>query len=190
MAGFYTGSSRVVDHNKDGDISQADRTFLGQTESRYRMSLSNMVSYKGLTLSFLLNSIQGGKNGYLGNNTRIFFREDNSIRDNDVAGVDFWSPLNPNGRYPRYLGTNSSKINPPLYQSRSFIRLQDISLGYSLPTTILQRVKASEISVFVSGKNIATWTNWDGWDPEAGQGLSIYGRPLMKAYTVGVRVTY
>lgn len=193
MPGFYTGSSRVVDQNKDGDITAADRTFLGQTSPKYRMSLYNTVSYKGFTLSFLLNSIQGGKNGYLANDTRIFARNDNSIRDNDLAGVDFWSPANPNGKFPRYLGTNHSKVEPPLYESRSFVRLQDISLGYSLPASILKRVKAQEISFYVSGKNLATWTNWDGWDPEAGdsgQPLNIYGRPLMKAFTVGLHITY
>lgn len=193
MSGFYTGSFRVIDQNKDGDITNTDRTFLGQTGPRFRMSLYNNVSYKGFTLSFLLNSIQGGKNGYLANNTRVFFRDDNSIRDNDVAGVDFWSPLNPNGKYPRYLGTTASKVQPPMYQSRNFVRLQDISLGYSLPSNLLQKIKANEVSVYVSGKNVATWTKWDGWDPEAGnsgQGLNIFGRPLMRAFTVGVRITY
>ena len=190
MPGFQTGSLRVMDQNKDGDITPADRVFIGRTEPKYRMSLFNTVSYKGFTLSFLLNSIQGGKNGYLGNNTKVFFRDDNNIRDNDFSDVDYWSPRNPNGKFPRIVDGSSPKVSPNLYESRSFVRLQDLSFSYSLPTKVLEKIKAQALNVYLSGKNLATWTNWDGWDPETGQGFDIGGRPVMRALSVGVQITY
>jgi TonB-dependent starch-binding outer membrane protein SusC len=190
MPGFQTGSFRVVDQNKDNDITPADRVFIGQTLPAYRMSLFNTMSYKGFTLSFLLNSIQGGKDGYLGNNTKVFFRDDNNIRDNDLNAVDYWSPRNPNGKYPRIVDGSRSKVEPPLYESRSFVRLQDLSLGYNLSAKVLQKIKAQAVNVFVSGKNLATWTKWEGWDPETGQGLDIGGRPVMRALSVGLQITY
>jgi len=196
MPGFQTGGFRVIDHSKDGDITPADRIFIGRTEPKYRMSLFNTVSYKGFTLSFLLNSIQGGKDGYLANNTRVFFRDDNNIRDNDLSAVDYWSPRNPNGKYPRIVDGSWPKVAPNLYESRSFVRLQDVSLNYSLPAKLLEKIKAQAVNVYVSGKNLATWTNWDGWDPEglnsngAVQGLILDGRPVMRALSVGVQITY
>jgi hypothetical protein len=192
MPGFETGSLRVVDQNKDGDITPADRVFIGRTEPAYRMSLFNTVSYKGFTLSFLLNSVQGGKDGYLSNNVRLFYRDDNSIRDNDLDAVDYWSPRNPNGKQPRLIDGRHSKVEPGLYESRSFIRLQDVSLSYNLPAKLLNRIKVQAVNVFVSGKNLATWTNWEGWDPETSrdQGLSINGRPVMKAVSFGLHITY
>lgn len=196
MPGFQTGSLRVADQNKDGDITPADRVFLGRTEPKYRMSLFNTVSYKGFTLSFLLNSIQGGKDGYMANNTRVFFRDDNSIRDNDLSAVDYWSPRNPNGKYPRIVDGNFPKVSPNLYESRSFVRLQDVSLNYGLPARVLEKIKAQAVNVYVSGKNLVTWTNWEGWDPEAlnannaVQGLILDGRPVMRAFSVGVQITY
>ena len=190
MPGFQTGSLRVVDQNKDNDITPADRVFLGSSQPAYRMSLFNTASYKGFTLSFILNSIQGGKNGYLANNIRLFFRDDNNIRDNDLNGVDYWSPRNPNGAHPRVVDGSQSKINPPVYKSRSFIRLQDISLSYNLRTSMLERIKAQSVSIFASAKNLATWTNWEGWDPETGQGLTLGGRPVMRSMAVGLSITY
>jgi TonB-dependent starch-binding outer membrane protein SusC len=190
MPGFEVGSLRVVDHNKDDDITPADRVFLGQGLPKYRMSLFNTVSYKGITLSFLLNSIQGGKDGYLANNIRLFFRDDNNIRDNDLDGVDYWSPSNPNGKHPRLIDGRGSKVQPPKYFNRSFVRLQDVSLSYGLPAKLLGKIKAQAVSVFVSGKNLATWTNWDGWDPETGQGLTVGGRPVMTSMAVGLHITY
>jgi len=190
MTGFQTGSLRVIDQNKDNDITPDDRVFLGSSLPKYRMSLFNMLSYKGITLSFLLNSIQGGKDGYLANNIRLFFRDDNNIRDNDLNAVNYWSPRNPTGTHPRVVSGSQSKINPPKYFSRSFVRLQDVSLSYNLQPKVLQKIKAQAVSVFVSAKNLATWTDWEGWDPETGQGLTVGGRPVMRSIAVGLSITY
>jgi hypothetical protein len=153
------------------------------------------VSYKNFTLSFLLNSIQGGKDGFLANNVRLFFRDDNNIRDNDLDAVNYWSPRNPNGKHPWLIDGRRSKVEPGLYESRSFIRLQDVSLSYNLPAKVLNKLKAQAVNVFVSGKNLATWTNWEGWDPEAlvrdaPNGLRLDGRPVMRSIALGIHITY
>jgi hypothetical protein len=199
LPGFQEGSLKVVDLDKSGTITAADRMFLGRQEPAYRMSLYNSIGYKKFSLSFFLNSVQGGKNGYLGNNVRLYFREDNSIRNNDLRGVDYWSPRNPNGKYPRIISGTHSTVEPPMYESRSFVRLQDVSLGYSFSPKILNKIKAQAISVYVSGKNLATWTDWQGWDPEVQQNnganenqgrIVTDGRPVLRAFTVGVHINY
>ena len=81
------------------------------------------------------------------------------------------------------------------------MRLQDVSLSYSFSPKFLEKIKAQAINVYVSGKNLAIWTNWEGWDPEAlvpvfinGQtvnvpnGLIIDGRPALRAFTFGVHI--
>jgi len=190
LPGFQIGSLSVIDQDKNGVINASDRVFLGRTEPAFRMSLYNSFSYKGLTLSFMLNSIQSGKDGYLGDNVRLYFREDNSIRNNDLRGVDYWSPTNPNGKYPRIVSGTHSTIEPPLYEKRSFVRLQDVSLGYGLPAGILSKIKAQAINFYLSGKNLVTFTNWKGWDPETGQGLITDARPVLRGFTLGARLTF
>lgn len=204
-AGFYTGSLSVIDHTGEGTITPDDRVFLGREEPAYRMSLNNTISYKGFTLSFFLNSIQGGKDGYLAMNTPRYFRDDNAIRNNIMNNFDFWSPRNPDGKYPRVIDGSTPTTQPNLYQSRSFVRLQDISLGYALPQGILSKIKAQSVNVYVSAKNLATWTNWEGWDPETTvpifnnalgrnedqpNGLRTDGRPVFRAFTFGVHIVY
>jgi TonB-dependent starch-binding outer membrane protein SusC len=203
LPGFQVGSFSVTDLDKSGTITAADRMFLGRQEPAYRFSWYNSVSYKNFSLGVFLNSIQGGKDGYLANNARSYFREDNSVRNNELNAVDFWSPRNPNGKYPRNISGSRSSIDPALYESRSFVRLQDVSLSYALSPKILQKIKAQAINFYISGKNLATWTNWEGWDPEAlapqfinGQtvnvpdGLILDGRPALRAFTFGVHITY
>ena len=101
LPGFQIGSLSVVDQNKDGIINQSDRTFLGALDPAYRASLLNTFNYGQFTFSFFLNSVQGSSTRYNGNNIREYFRDDNGIRNNDLRGVDYWSPANPNGKYPR-----------------------------------------------------------------------------------------
>ncbi|HEV8284161.1 MAG TPA: SusC/RagA family TonB-linked outer membrane protein [Chitinophagaceae bacterium] len=199
LPGFQIGSLSVTDLDKSGTITAADRKFLGRREPAYRMSLYNSVGYKGFALSFFLNSVQGGKDGYRENNVRLYFREDNSIRNNDLRGVVYWTPANPNAKYPRIISGTHSTIEPPLYESRSFVRLQDVSLAYNFSPKILNKIKAQAISIYVSGKNLVTWTNWEGWDPEVdsnnganeNQGRIVTdGRPVLRGFTFGVHITY
>ena len=188
--GFYPGTLRVEDLNGDDKWdAEHDRTFLGRTEPAYSFSIYNTFSYNSFTLSFLINSIQGGKDGYLGNSLVSYSRGDLSLRQNQLYGIDFWSPSNPNGKYPRNISGSGTVVTPPMYEVRSFVRLQDISLSYSLPGTLLSRIKANRVSIYASAKNLATWTKWDGLDPEIGSN-SAGGRPVMRPVTFGIRVTY
>lgn len=204
LPGFFVGSLGVVDQNKSGTITADDRVFIGSKLPAYSFSLYNSVTYKGISFSFMLNSVQGGKNGYLENNARQYFRDDNGIRNNELRGVKFWTPANPSAKYPRITGGTRPLIdNPAVYESRSFVRLQDVSLSYSLPKKILDKIKAQGISFYVSGKNLITWTKWDGWDPEAlvpifangvttdePNGMRTDGRPVLKAFTIGAHITF
>jgi TonB-dependent starch-binding outer membrane protein SusC len=190
LPGFPVGSLSVIDQDKNGLIDAADRVFLGTTLPAYSMSLFNSVSYKGFTLSFMLNSIQSGKDGYLGNSVRAYFRDDNGLRNNDLRGVDYWSPANPTGKHPRVVDGTRPSIEPPVYQKRSFVRLQDASIGYSLSSGILNKIKAQAVNIYVSGKNLYTWTDWEGWDPETGQAMITDGRPVLRGVTFGARFTF
>lgn len=187
-SGFYTGNLRVLDLNGDGKINTDDRTILGSADPAYRFSFLNSFNYKNFTLSVFVNSIQGGTNGYLGDNSHSMQLSDNTVRWNYLSAVDFWNPSNPNGRYPMF--TNAPTINPAQYFSRSFVRLQDVTLSYKIVNRLTKRLGIQNLSVFASGKNLYTWTNWQGWDPEiADGGLSIDGRPLLVSYSIGLNMT-
>lgn len=186
--GYSPGTYRIVDQNGDGVINASDRAVLGSSAPAYRISLLNNFQYKNFTLSIFLNSVQGGDKSYLAGNTARLIRDDNSIRNNYLSGIDFWSPDHPNGKYPRSIV--SATLNPPLFQNRSFVRLQDVSLSYKFSGKLIERMKLQNLNVFVSGRNLATWTKWDGWDPETNQGLTNDGRPVFKGYSLGLNVTF
>jgi len=192
--GFYPGSYRVVDVNGDGKYDADDRVILGSDNPAYRFSLLNSFDYKNLTLSFFINSIQGGKNGYLGNNSQSVQRNELATRINLNSKIDFWMPANPDGEYPLFTD-NYPKINPDVYKDRSFVRLQDITLAYNFNKfSFAKKWGFQNLSLYVSGKNLYTWTKWKGWDPEispaTGNGLGSSGRPLIKAYAIGIKASF
>jgi len=189
-AGYFAGSYRVVDYNKDGVVNSNDRYVLGSQDPAYRFSVLNNFQYNGFTLTFLLNSIQGGSNGYLGSNSPSIVRSDVSVRSGGISGVRYWTPANPTSTYASSIGA-SPTISPSIYYSRSFVRLQDVSLSYRLSSALAKKLQLQNLSLFASGKNLITWTKWKGWDPEVDNGgLDPSGRPLLRGYSFGINVTF
>lgn len=196
-AGYAVGSNKLVDVNDDGKISSEDRVFLGRTEPAYRFSIGNTFSFKQFSLFAFINAVQGGKNGYLGFNNPWsdlgIQQGDNAIRNNWFREVDYWTPANPNAEY-RITGSVPA-IDPGIYKDRSFVRLQDISLSYDISQSLASKIGLKGCRLYVSGKNLVTWTKWKGWDPESIQngsyaGLSYNAGPIMKSYSLGLNVTF
>ena len=102
-------------------------------------------------------------------------------------------PENPNARYKR-IGTEDARVsNVTPYVSRSFIRLQDLSLAYNLPTPLVRRVGITRAKVFINATNLFTITDWDGWDPEPGNGQGLntgITYPTMKQYSIGLNFAF
>jgi TonB-dependent starch-binding outer membrane protein SusC len=197
--GYSAGNYKIRDINGDGEITTDDRKVIGKTNPAYTFSVLNKLSYKNFSLTFFINSVQGGKNGYLGLNYAAITQDDNSRRFNRISEMadKFWSPNNPGGIYSS--SVTSGAITPKVYQDRSFIRLQDVTLGYNVPKTISEHIGVDNINLFVNGKNLFIITKWDGWDPEANvgsvdgisnTGSNYDGRPVMRSITGGINVTF
>lgn len=187
--GYNPGNYKIRDMTGEGNITVDDRAILGKGDPAYRFGLLNKLSYKNLSFSFFINSVQGGKNGYLQSNSSAIHRGDaNNRRWNRPAemAADYWSPNNPNATYS--LATSSGTIVPTLYQDRSFIRLQDVNLSYNLPKKLLNPIGIESLDLFINGKNLITITDWKGWDPEAGS--DYFGRPVLRSFTFGLNVTF
>lgn len=192
--GFLYGTYKIEDVNNDNAYTaENDRKILGYRDPLYRFSIQNRFTYKDFELNIFINSVQGGKNHYLGQPAGSLVIPDHLL-SNSFMKFDYWTPENPNARY-RQLGfyTNSLGSGFSPYVSRSFIRLQELSLGYNLPSGLLSKINVHRAKVYVSAYNLFTITGWDGWDPEANQGISYDlggGYPTMKSFTFGVNFEF
>lgn len=188
--GFYPGTYRIVDHDGVDGITADDRTFLGRTEPAYTIGLQNNFTYKRLTLRSFLHSIQGGKDYYMKGQVGNWSNSTgNSVNNTRFNYIDMWSPVNPDAKDAQsYL---AAKVTGKRYQQRNFVRLADVSLSYTFSPKVVRRIGLGGLEVYISGKNLFTITNWDGWDPETGQDINTSDyHPVMKSYNLGVEVSF
>lgn len=207
---FFPGHFKISDlTTTDGNNTihpDDDRKILGYEDPNYRFGLGNTFSYKNFTLNVFLNSIQGGNGFYQANPGNLISggTDISGRRLNRPAVRQYWTPTNGVTNAPGMFWTQP--VSGPLLIDRSFIRLQDISLSYSLGQNVLQRLGLGSLTIYVSGKNVATFTDWTGWDPEVtgGQPNGIDGgspsgvdggslngiRPLPRTFLAGFNITF
>ncbi|NEW80755.1 MAG: SusC/RagA family TonB-linked outer membrane protein [Mariniphaga sp.] len=199
-AGYGLGRYRIVDQNP-GDTyaikAEDDRKILGRKEPAYQFGIQNTLNYKNFTLRFFINSIQGGKDGYRKANNPDGMPGTTGTAQNQnwFNFYDYWSVSNPNAKYPA--SWIPTAIGGSAYYSRSFVRLQDVSFAYNLKSATAKQIGLNSLKVFVSGKNLLTFTKWDGWDPETGQGIRNNAEfsgaptlPVMKSFSLGFEVSF
>ncbi|QEC56300.1 SusC/RagA family TonB-linked outer membrane protein [Flavisolibacter ginsenosidimutans] len=192
--GGKPGDIKFRDLNNDGKIDANDRTIVGYSKPNFTMTLSNTLAYKGVELYFLFNFIAGGgkDNWYLGNNTYAYYP--NALYGGTAAtwlNKPYWTPNNPSNTVTS-VNYNNSAYGYSFPNGRQFVRLQDVALSYTIPSSILSRAHISAMKVYVSGKNLATFTNWEGLDPEtattfAGSGS---GLPTFRIITFGLNASF
>ena len=106
------------------------------------------------------------------------------FRRNNSAINRYWRPDDPTtnttGMY------NVPQRESGIYQSRSFVRIQDVSIGYRFNQQLLNSLNVSGLQVYISSKNPYVWTKWQGWDPETGTSDT----PLMRNITAGLRINF
>lgn len=191
--GYDLGSNKVVDMTGEGEIDTDDKTIIGYSEPSYRFSINNSLRYKNWTFKFFINSVQGGKNYYLGEDDLLDFAIMNDLSHfnfNFPSGLDYWTPENPDARYQKPNINVSGGIAGTRYIQRNFVRLQDVSLSYDLPKTLINKFRVQNCKVYLSGKNLVTLTKWPGWDPETGVKITRGGLPVVKSYTIGVNIEF
>ena len=106
------------------------------------------------------------------------------MRPVNMLDLGYWTPENPSETRPS-LVYNRSVLGHSWYLSRDFVRIQDVSLSYTFPRGFLKRYNLNDLVLFVSGKNLYTFTDWLGTNPEV-----ITSYPLPKSYTLGLRIGF
>jgi len=193
--GFAYGTYKVRDISgpagePDGAYTAAyDRAILGYTDPSYRFSIENVFRYKNLELKAFINSIQGGKDYYYAQPGSGLSNPDNIYQNNSFKW-DYWTPENPNARYrqPGYFTAALGNAYSP-YIQRSFIRLQNLTLSYRVPSALLKKAGINNFKMYVTGTNLFTITDWDGWDPETSTGLGG-DYPLLRTYSLGINFDF
>ncbi|GAB3648495.1 TonB-dependent receptor [Echinicola sediminis] len=186
--GYQPGWVRVKDLNNDGAISPEDRTVLGQTSPKYRWGINNQLAYKDFSLSFFINAMTGWESQF--NLLDVSSQTGSSYpgRSVNFLNAGYWTPENQSETRPGLTYTNP--LSRGYYLSRDFIRLQDVTLAYDLPKALTERLKINGLRFYISGRNLATITDWLGPDPESGYSSVTNLYPTPRTIIGGVNLSF
>ena len=185
--GQIPGQVKVADINGDDKINSDDRTIVGKGTPDWTAGLRNQISYKNWDMSFFMYTRQGlmYSNAYL----NATFGDLSSDRYNRSSELDYWTPTNPSNTYfgpttgPGLNGKNESKGGQSRvalsYQMADFVRISDITFGYSLPQNILDELGVSRLRFYGQLQNPFVFSDFLSFDPEYNSGGNDDDLPAM-----------
>ena len=193
-----TGDAIYDDVNGDGDITADDRVIVGSPHPDYFGGFTNTISWKGFDFRSFVQFTQGNK---VFNAIRIFADDggyyfDNKLRDSYEKR---WKKPGDIAEQPRlsYDGTSGARdVSSRFVEDGSYVRLQELTLGYRLPRSWARTFNLDEARFFVSGRNLVTWTDYTGYNPDVNSngssatislGTDFYAYPLARTFSFGVR---
>lgn len=213
----WIGDYIFEDKNGDGKINAEDCDFIGNPEPKFTWGFGNNFSYKGFDLNIMFSGAYGNKALNL---TRMTIGDPRSkgnimrsslnvaqigVIDPNLPATDFRNLRVINGGSTSMpaiqesdANSNFTRVSDLFVEDASYIRLQNLSLGYTLPDKWLKNIFLENVRVYFSAQNVYTWTKYKGLDPEIG---AMYGDalktgvdkgryPSPRIYTFGLNVSF
>jgi TonB-linked SusC/RagA family outer membrane protein len=147
------------------------------------------IGFKGLALQ---SDFAFSKGKYLINNDRYFYENPTTFAGFNQSKriLDYWQQAGDESLFPRY-GVQFTQFDSRLVEDASFLRMKNLSLSYRLPEELLRKTNFfSGARVFVTGRNLLTFTKYLGPDPEVDSNLSLGANPNTKQFTFGAEITF
>lgn len=168
------GDVKYVDRNKDGIIDSKDRYVLGNAFPRYTFGFTYTVNWKGFDFSIFGQGV--GKRDMMvrgelmepfhSNYSYVIFKHQ----------LDFWTPTNTGAKYPRLSASGSASSSNNFRQASdlymldgSYLRLKNITFGYTLPKQLTTKAGIEKARVYVTGQNLLTFSHNSFIDPESSE---------------------
>jgi len=198
LPNFVKGDVIYKDLNNDGKIDQSDLTAIGNPNPKFTYGFTNNFKYKNVDLSIFLQGTAGNK---LMNLTRSSGIMNSGLGTNYLTeAADFYSASNLDGSLPTpssYDHINNA-ISTRMIENGSYLRIQNVTLGYSLPSDIISKIKLTRLRVYASAQNLYTFTKYTGYDPEVGSynqdalmtGIDNGRYPVPRQITFGFNVEF
>lgn len=189
------GAVKYKDQDGDGVITTNDRTIIGHTLPKWYGGITNNFTFYGVDFSFMFQ-FNYGNDVY--NATRLYATQTHTSRRNFLAEVaDRWTPTNASNSVPSVKGYITGDVYSRFVEDGSFLRLKNITLGYTIPQKWTKKFYVQKLRVYASGQNLLCFDNYSGYDPEVNSknspmtpGLDWGAYPKSRIYTVGIDIQF
>ncbi|MES2387340.1 MAG: TonB-dependent receptor [Bacteroidota bacterium] len=194
---LHPGDVIYQDVNGDGLLNDKDLQVIGNPNPKFIAGLNNTINFYNFDLTVFFQ-------GVFGNEIMALYKQQtegmNDAMNQETTVLDRWTPNNHSNTLPRAaIGfAYNNQVSSRYIYDGSYIRLRNVTLGYTLPKSLLTKLKIGSFRVYATGQNLLTFTDYPGYDPEVNSnGLSAtqagidYGSyPQSKTYIFGVSATF
>lgn len=191
-----TGAIRFKDLNNDGEISEEDKTYIGDPNPDFFYGFNSNMSYKGFQLDLFF---QGSKGNDIMNVSAISSTMDygQGLNMPEEVLLDHWTPQNTDAKYPKISRNSNTRVSDRFVEDGSYLRLKNVLLAYNFPLKNSKGKFLQSLRVYASGQNLLTFTDYSWWDPEVNSkgsdgslGIDHFSYPIPKSYTIGLNATF
>ncbi len=199
------GDRYFADVNGDGLVNALDRTSIGSPQPTFFGGLNLDATYKSWDFNLFFYGSYGNKIlNYIESNLESFQkRGSEGVQNVSVTYFqNYWRPDRPSNKYSRALAVDDNTLNnvpsSAWVENGSYLKLKNLTVGYSLPSSLTNRFKITKLRAYVSSQNLFTITKYSGHDPEIGiqGGNAIFNGvdngiyPSSRYFTFGLNVTF
>ncbi|MVM36589.1 SusC/RagA family TonB-linked outer membrane protein [Spirosoma sp. HMF3257] len=193
------GDVKYADIDGDGKITANDRTILGNNQPDFLYGFTNSFSYKGFDLNISIQGTQGDKILNIG---RRYFDNMEGNQNQMTTALHRWRSASDPGdgitpRANERSTGNNNAVSSRWVEDASYVRIQNVNLGYRLPTKLLNKIKIQQLRLYVSAQNLYTWTKYLNYNPEVSNyesplsaGIDYGAYPLARTFTFGINVGF
>lgn len=195
--GMLPGDLKLWDKNGDGQINDADRLIIGKGIPDAYGTFSNSFRYKDFDLVVELQYMIGNDVLYIAKHSA---EDRTGIANSFKTILNAWTPENQNTMIAQIRPTGAgytTNIDSHFVEDGSFLRGKNVLLGYTLPQDVVKRLYLKNVRVYGSVQNLFVLTKFSGYDPEVSdatqsfaQGISVFGYPKPRTFTLGLNVSF
>jgi TonB-linked SusC/RagA family outer membrane protein len=189
-----TGNLEYEDLNKDGSISAADKTYIGDPNPDFTYGINSVTSFKGFELTLFLQGSQG--NDIFNLNQAATLDLGMGLNLPAEVAENHWTPEHTDAKYPKITNTLSANMSTRFVENGSYLKFKNIQLAYNIPLNKANMKWFKKAQVYVSAQNLITITKYSWYDPEINaygsgnsytQGIDYATYPMSKSVTFGIR---
>jgi TonB-linked SusC/RagA family outer membrane protein len=179
------GFVKLEDTNGDGILDARDRQILGQQDPKYLWGITNSFTYANFRLDIFIHGVHGVTRNLFPYMTDL---ETFSVIRRNTFRKNWWTPENPTNDFVmNHLNAEyMSGIRGFMYEDASFIRVKDITLSHDF-SNLANKIGVEKLRLYATGRNLATFTNWRGLDPELDSQINT---PLQREFVFGVNLGF
>lgn len=188
--GTAPGDIKFLDINNDGVVNDYDRTYIGNPTPAWNFSMTNSFSYRNFDMQVFLQGVAGND---IYNANRVTLEGMYTVRNQTKKVLNRWTGEGTSNSIPRAIYSDPNKntrTSTRFIEDGSYLRLKNLTLGYTLPESLIKKASINSLRFYMSAQNLLTLTKYSGFDPEIQGGVDNSNYPLTRTISFGVDLKF